>query len=183
MKFDEKAIDALLNPASPVTPEGRREFFDILRDALPLIRQVDSLPGEAACLEELKRRLGPHCLGYEPRLRQILYEICNHRPEYRGEFIEAARVKVAPPAARVRQLTRKQAELRAAFEQLTPREKAILRAVEALHTLDGNCNTALADVWPPVVQGADVDVLRDDPALAPLVRACDAAQLVEETNG
>ena len=159
-------------------PQAAPELLQDLREILPMIERADTPDGERACVAALLRKPGPK--PFEPEIRDAIRELCNYRPELRGQLLDAAVTGAKLKAGDASALATMVEDVRTALANLGPREKALLRIIEELEAAGGEINVDFANLWRPIAREASAEVLRSDPSMGALMKAFDAAVLVNE---
>lgn len=158
-----------------------------LRDCirvLPALRQADTETGEEcvvaafASLHKGGKLRWCHAL---PLLRQIIEELCHYPEDRREALLRAALAASIAPAGKETTFVRMRPRVLLATQNLDDRTKAIIVAMETLRRADSETSgTAYYCGIPDELGDVDVDILRADATLAPLIEAYDMANVILE---
>jgi len=167
-------IDSTISPAS-----WSREIIEAVQIALPQIETGDEAEAiQTAVLVQAGRdpNLSQEDLdGFGMRTLRCIREL-DHYKDKRA-VVEAALVKIKEVQSKENRLYEMQQQIRKIFMDLDPRTKAILEIRRELVRVDGwSCpGTDYANLLDDF-ESVDVDVLRIEPELAPLLEAYHMAE-------
>lgn len=157
--------------------ESVPELIEHLRDALPLIQQIDTQNGEKHCLNALATKISRESIEYS-MIPRVIRELCHYLPEQRGAILDTAIAFVTPVADARKALAGIQADVFAALQRLDPRIKALLVVLEELRFTETNADTQFCDLIDELdVDDTAIARLRTDPKLASIMKAYDLARV------
>jgi len=174
MKIDQQSLEDLLAVYRSLTPTAVAEAIERLMEILPLLERADMPAGEQAAVDALTQKTGAK--SFEPiLLRQTVRELCHYRPDLRAAILNAALALAKPRRSASSTLERIRPAVLQAFRNLDAGTKAILIILEELRRVDGEINTDY-NMIPDELGEADVDILRREPGLTPILHAYDLAR-------
>jgi len=182
MKINDETIQEFLNLTSQWPLVRQLEFWQIVRDILPSIDLAATAAGEAVCVELVRTRFDKRTFS-ESIVHQVVQELQNYMAEGRAEVVKTCLTeidRVATADSDLHVMARRVAE---AYGQLDPRAKALIEVLRELFSIDGDVNTDFYnDITGLVEETADVNVLRNDPSLAVIVKAYDIAKAINSVS-
>ena len=181
MNVDKKAVKDLIDELA-CNEQAAYEVLESMKEVLPLIEGLETSVSEVAVghkiLERLVHRNPDKNKDYVDHVRyqlpKVLREIQNYLPECRGHVIDAAIGEVLRTGGIGKQLEVMVPDVKRAWENLGPQQRALMTIFNALVCLD-DCSDAhyLDDLLK--IEG-DPNILRGDRAFTKILEAYDLAE-------
>jgi len=163
------------------TTNWSREIIEAIQIALPQIETGDEAGAiQMAVLAKANRdsNLSQEDLDdFGERTFHCIRELDYYKDK--RAVVEAALVKIKEIQSKENRLNQMQQQIRKIFMDLDPRTKAILELRRELVRVDGCSTTDYANLLDDF-ESVDVDVLRIEPELAPLLEAYDMARVFNQ---
>jgi hypothetical protein len=160
------------------TPTATAEAIKDAIALLPLIENADTAAAEQAAIDAWNQRPRHPPTKFDILFRGLLQELCNYPATARRAMLNAALAMATTGADASRRLRDMVPEVLAAFQKLDNRTKAILVVLEELHAVHGTTNLDYGGTIPDQLTGVDVEALRQEPDLAPIMQAYDLARII-----